>query len=181
MKKSGFVLAVMSLILLTMGSCKEKVDYSLLDKWKGVYTVTAESYFGDALEPPSTDYDETWTVTVTKVEGSDSKLAFSGIGGDGALTVYATLDTKAMTISFQPGQDLGDVVGYGNVKIYYGSDDIISFAGADIDQSYIDDVADTSVEGTISNDGGILIDRFAEVVEGPSVWDVFKTTWVKQL
>lgn len=180
MKRSLLKISAMSVLLLTMVSCKDKVDYSMLDRWKGVYTVTAESYFGDAQEPPVTDYDEEWTVTVTKVEGSETKLAFTGIGGATALTVYATLDPEAMTISFEPGQVLGDILEYGAVSIYYGTDDIISFAGADIAQSYIDAAASTKLTGTLSSDGGIIIDRFAEIVEGPSVWDVFKTTWVKQ-
>ena len=57
--------------------------------------------------PPVTTHDETWTVTVAQVDGSETELAFTGIGGTNSLTVYATLDREALTISFESAQTLG--------------------------------------------------------------------------
>jgi hypothetical protein len=184
MKKSLIKSAVLTLLILITSSCKDKkkdgLDYSLLDPWKGTYTVTAESYFGDAQVPATAEYDETWTVVIAQIDTSETMLSFTGIGGAAGETIYATLDPVALTISFEPAQEIGDLHTYGNISLYYGSDDIIAHAGADIGQSYIDAVASTNITGTIATSGGIAIDRVAEVVQGPSIWDVFNTTWVKQ-
>lgn len=182
MKKSSIMIAMLSVLVITLVSCKKKTDYSLLDKWKGTYTVTAESYYGDSKEPPVTTFDETWTVNVTKVEGSETKLAFSGIGDANSLVVYATLDPEALTISFESGQSLGVLSTVDDsVYIYYATDDFITNNASNVSQDMVNEAAGYELKGTLSNDGGIVIDRFAEYV-GPAayVWDVFKTTWVKQ-
>jgi len=183
MKRSLINLISLTVIALIAVSCKDKkhgLDYSLLDPWKGTYTVTAQSYFGDAEVPPTTDYDETWTVVVAQVDTSETMLSFTGLGGNEAQTIYATLDPVALTISFEPGQALGDLHTYGNCSFYYGSADIIARAGADIQQTDIDAVASTKITGTLQSSGAVAIDKMAEiVVDGPSVWDVFNTTWVK--
>ena len=51
MKKSLIKIVVLSVLILATVSCKkkDKTDYSLLDAWKGTYTVTAESYYGDII------------------------------------------------------------------------------------------------------------------------------------
>jgi len=183
MKRSLINLISLAVIALVAVSCKDKkngLDYTLLDPWKGTYTVTAQSYFGDAQVPASTDYDETWTVVVSQIDTSETMLAFNGLGGNDAQTVFATLDPVALTISFEPGQILGDLHTYGDCSFYFGSNDIIARAGADIAQTYIDAVASTKVTGALQTSGAIAIDKMAEiVVQGPSVWDVFNTTWVK--
>jgi hypothetical protein len=182
MKRSLINLISLTVIVLIAVSCKDKkhgLDYSLLDPWKGTYTVTAQSYFGDSQVPASTDYDETWTVVVAQVDTSETMLSFTGIGGNDAQTIYATLDPVALTISFEPAQSLGDLHSYGDISLYFGSADIIAHAGADIAKTYIDAVATTKITGTIQTSGAIAIDKMAEVVQGPSVWDVFNTTWVK--
>jgi len=184
MKRSLINLISLTVIAFAVVSCKDKkngLDYSLLDPWKGTYTVTALSYSGDAEVPPTTDYDETWTVVVAQVDTSETMLSFTGLGGDQAQTIFATLDPVALTISFEPGQELGDPGHtYGNSSFYFGSDDIIAHAGVDIEQTYIDAVATTKITGTLQTNGAIAIDKMAEIiVQAQFVWDVFNTTWVK--
>jgi hypothetical protein len=183
MKRSLIKLVSLATVVLIAASCKDKkdgLDYTLLDPWKGTYTVTAQSYFGDAQVPATAEYDETWTVIVAQVDTSETMLSFTGIGGNSAPAIYATLDPDALTISFKPAQVLGDPHSYGETALYYGSADIIAHAGADIAQSYIDAVSTTKITGTLQTSGAIAIDKMAEIVQGPSVWDVFNTTWVKQ-
>lgn len=182
MKKSLIKIVVLSALVLATVSCKEKTDYSLLDTWKGTYTVTAESYYGDIQVPPVTTSDETWTVTVSQVDGSETELAFTGIGGTNSLTVYATLDREALTISFESAQTLGVLSSVDDsVSIYYATDDIIANNAGNFTQEMEEAAAAVKITGTLSADGGIVIDKFAELVPPAGfIWDVFKTTWVKQ-
>ena len=68
-----------------------------------------------------------------------------------------------------------------SVSIYYATDDIIANNAGNYTQEMEDAAAALKITGTLSADGGIVIDRFAELVPPAGyIWDVFKTTWVKQ-
>jgi|WetSurMetagenome_2_1015567.scaffolds.fasta_scaffold01032_8 hypothetical protein len=182
MKRSLIKLVSLATVVLMAVSCKDKKDgpdYKLLDPWKGTYTVTALSYYGASQVPPTTSDDMTWTVVVAQVDTSETMLSFTGIGGNNANTVYATLDPVALTISFKSGQNLGDLFSYGDVSLYYASSDIVAHINSDIEATYIDAAATVNITGTLQTSGAIAIDKMAEVVQGPFVWDVFNTTWVK--
>jgi|WetSurMetagenome_2_1015567.scaffolds.fasta_scaffold61110_2 hypothetical protein len=168
-------------MLFVVAACHKDDKKTSLDAWTGTYSVTAESYYGDAQEPASTDFDETWTVVVSAVDTNDAMLKFIGIGGSDS-TIFATLDADLLTIVFKPGQSLGNIYGYGNTKIYLGTNDVINNIGNDVTQDFVTSIAGYPIPGTISDlTGGIVIDKFSEIFEGPYVYDVFKTTWVKQL
>jgi hypothetical protein len=117
-----------------------------LKNWIGTYSVAAASY-GD----PG-NWDEAWTVTTTPVEGELDQLALTGIAGS-TEPVYATLDTDAMTITIAAGQSLGLVAGYGySIEIFVGDADL-----------GIPD-KDVPLEGTITEDGVIGVDFWANVI-----------------
>lgn len=181
MKRSVIQLAIVSVLILTLVSCKDKKDDkpTSLDNWIGTYTVTAESYYGDSQVPP-VDVDETWTVTVSVVDTNDLMLRYEGIGSADATEVFATLDPDLLTVAFKSGQSLGDIHSYGDTKIYFATSDIIAKINSDIVQALVDAAGEINITGTIDNNGGMLIDKFGIVHEGPFVYDVFKTTWVKQ-
>jgi hypothetical protein len=183
MKRSLIKLVSLATVVLIAVSCKDKkdgLDYTLLDPWKGTYTVTAHSFYGASQVPPTTNDDMTWTVVVAQVDTSETMLSFTGILGADAHTIYATLDPVALTISFKPGENIGNLFSIGDILLYYASSDIYAHVNSDIEQTYIDAVATTNITGTIQTNGAIAIDKMAMIVQGPLVWDVFNTTWVKQ-
>jgi len=182
MKRSVIQSVILSALVLILVSCKDKKkdDPSSLEMWIGTYTVTAESYYGDSQATPTDVYDETWTVTVSAVDTNDLMLQYYGIGSVDALPVFATLDPDLLTIAFKSGQSIGNIYGYGDTKIYFATSEVISKINTDITQDLVDAAAAFDITGTIDNNGGMLIDKFADIFEGPLVYDVFKTTWVKQ-
>jgi len=182
MKRSVIQSAIVSVLILTLVSCKDKKDDkpTSLDNWIGTYSVTAESYYGDNEVPPTDIYDEIWTVIVSAVDTNDLMLQFDGIGSDEATTALATLDPDLLTIAFKSGQSLGDIHSFGDTKIYFATSDVISRNPDDISQDLVDVAGAIDIEGTIDNNGGMVIDKFAIIFDGPDIYDVFKTTWVKQ-
>jgi len=181
MKRSVVQSVILSVLVLMLVSCKDKKkdDPSSLEMWIGTYTVTAESYYGDMVTPPM-DYDEEWTVIVSAVDTNDLMLQYDGIGNADATPVFATLDPDLLTIAFKSGQSLGNIHSYGDTKIYFATSDIIAKANTDIIQALVDAAGEFDITGTIDNNGGMLIDKLGIIREGPFVYDVFKTTWVKQ-
>jgi len=181
MKRSVIQSAIVSVLILTLVSCKDKKDDkpTSLDNWIGTYSVTAESYYGDKVIPP-VDYDEEWTVTVSAVDTNDLMLRYIGIGNADATEVFATLDPDLLTISFESKQSLGNIYGFGDTKIFFATSDVISRNPDDISQDLVNVAGAIDIEGTIDNNGGMVIDKFAIIFEGPDIYDVFKTTWVKQ-
>ncbi len=139
-----------------------------LGTWIGTYTVAAASY-GD----PG-NWDEEWTVTTSFVPGEDDKLSILGIGDGGTSPVIATIDMVNLTITIDQGQDSDAYASYGYTEslVYYGNTDLT-----------IDDTQ--PLVGTITEDGGIVIDNFGIYVQyepDPTenvTWDVFNTTWTK--
>jgi hypothetical protein len=136
-------------------------DEHPLKAWIGSYSVTAASYGNPGA------WDEAWTATTESVEGDLSSLSITINTGSGDGTAFlATLDTDEMTITIAPGTDVGDVYGYGPTLWYVG------------DFSYMD--TESSIVGTIDNDGTILIDELAVWLPNYSYyWDAFNTTWTK--
>jgi hypothetical protein len=138
-------------------------DEHPLKAWIGTYSVAAASYGKPGA------WDESWTVITAPVEGDVTKLSLKGIGASSANTIYAVFDKDALTITISKGQNVGDVYGYGEIKIYYGFDDLSLDMDADI-------------TGTLNLNGTIHIDHWGENVTDPTgdwVWDVFNTTWTK--
>lgn len=139
-------------------------DEHPLKAWIGTYSVNAASY-GD----PG-NWDESWTVITTPVEGDITKLSLTGIGGPSGEPVFAVLDKDALTISISKGQNIGDVYNWGDVEIYYGFDDLT------LDQNI-------DLTGTINPNGSIDVDNWGHLIidsSGDWVWDVFHTIWTKQ-
>jgi hypothetical protein len=136
-------------------------DEHPLKNWIGTYSVAAASYGNPGA------WDEAWTATTESVEGDLSSLSITiNTGSGGGTSFLATLDTDDMTITIAPGTDVGDVYGYGSTLWYVG------------DYSYID--TESSIVGTIENDGTILIDELAVWLPDYSYyWDGFNTTWTK--
>jgi hypothetical protein len=139
-------------------------DEHPLKTWIGTYSVDAASY-GD----PG-NWDESWTVIASPVDGDVTKLSLQGVGDASADPVIATLDKDAMTITIEKGQNIGNVYGWGDVEIWFGFDDL------SLDQN-------VNITGTLESDGTILIDNWGhlikDAVDGDWVWDVFYTTWTK--
>jgi len=143
-----------------------KDDEHPLAKWIGSYVVSAVSYASPG------DYDETWAVTTEPDENDVNSLLISGVAGSELDPIKATINLEEMTITFAPGQSIGDVYGYGNIAVYKGAG-----AGDDV-------VLDEPLTGTISEDGTILIDLWGELITDGQyqgyLWDVFNTSWIKQ-
>jgi len=138
-------------------------DEHPLKNWIGTYDVAAASYGSPGA------WDEAWVVTTTPIEGEPYKLHLTGIAGSD-VDVIASFDTDAMTISLDPGQDIGDTYGWGATVIYWGYSD---FSGID----------DTKIlTGTIENNGTIRVDNWAHILadEDNGIWDVFNTTWTQR-
>jgi hypothetical protein len=185
MKKSLIKVTILLAAILFVTSCKKDKEpvKSSLDKWVGTYTVTAESYYGDAQVPPI-DTDESWTVTVSVVDTNDTMLEYSGIGINSktisSTPVFATLDPDALTIEFKSGQSIGNIHDYGDTKIYFATADIISYIDDPVTEEILTAAEALPISGTIDETGNMVIDKLGVVREGPMVYDVFKTTWVKQ-
>jgi hypothetical protein len=155
---SGYRISANKKLLVTISD-----DEHPLKAWIGTYNVAAASY-GD----PG-NWDESWTVITTPVEGDVTKLSFTGIGATGSTAIIGTLDKNGLTITFVKGQNIGDVYEYGDVEIWYG------FSDGSLDQN-------VDITGTLNINGTITIDNWGELVKDPTgdwVWDVFNTTWTK--
>lgn len=139
-------------------------DEHPLKAWIGTYTVSAVSYGNPG------SWDETWTVSTTPVPGDVTKLILTGIGALSANPIYAVLDKDALTITVAKGQSIGDVYGFGDVKVYWGFEDLTLDKNIDL-------------TGTLEADGTIRINNWGQLVIDPTgdwVWDVFNTVWDKQ-
>jgi hypothetical protein len=136
-------------------------DEHPLKAWIGSYDVVALSYGSPGA------WDEAWSVTTESVEGDLGSLSITvSTGSGGGQPFLATIDTDEMTITIAPGTDIGSVYGYGPTLWYVG------------DYSYID--TESSIVGTIDNDGTIMIDELAVWLPDYSYyWDAFNTTWTK--
>ena len=134
-------------------------DEHPLKKWLGSYTGDAQSY-GDP-----DNWDELWNVTILPVDGDLTKIQMVGIGDDTADPIIATLDTDNMTITIEPGQNLGDAYGYGDTFVFFG---------------YADLTWDEQIPltGTIDNNGNIFVDNWAHQIDD-WCWDVFNVTFSK--
>lgn len=155
---TGYKISAQKKLLITISD-----DEHPLKPWIGTFTVAAASY-GD----PG-NWDESWTVTTTPVEGDVTQLSFSGIGALGSGPIIGTFDKDALTITFAKGQNLGDTYGWGDVEVWWGFDDLT------LDQN-------VDLEGTLNVNGTILVDNWGHLVKDPTgdwVWDVFNTTWTK--
>ncbi len=139
-------------------------DEHPLAQWIGTYSVEALSYGNPG------PWDEAWGNVQTKPNPDDvNALLISGIGG-GPKAIVATFDVEEMTITIQPGANVGDAYGYGDVLMYHGNNELVV------------DEAEPMV-GEISEDGSIHIDFIGMVLTGANegyVWDVFDTYWTKQ-
>lgn len=139
-------------------------DEHPLKAWIGSYAVEALSYGNPG------GWDEAWAVQISAVDGELEKLqilidAGSG-GGEGFLAAF---DTEEMTITIDPGTEVGDLYGYGPTAMYVGD-----YASLD---------TEAPVVGSISEDGTIKIDELTMILtdygfEG-GLWDAFNTTWTK--
>lgn len=138
-------------------------DEHPLKAWIGTYSVAAASYGSPG------SWDESWTIKTESVEGDLSSLQITILatdyGGPGD-PFLATLDTDEMTITIGPGTEIGDCYGYGSTLWYVGD-----FATLD---------RESSIVGTIEEDGTIMIDKVAVWLTDYSYyWDAFNTTWTK--
>jgi hypothetical protein len=139
-----------------------------LGAWIGGYTVEALSYGKPG------DWDETWNVTTSPVEGDITKLSILGIGTAGTTAIIATIDKEEMTITIAPGQDSDAYANYGYTEslVFFGNPDL------SLDRT-------VPLVGTITEDGTFAIDNFAIYVQyepNPAyngTWDVWNTTWTK--
>jgi hypothetical protein len=129
-----------------------------LAAWLGSYSVEAISY-GD----PG-NWDELWSVTSEADPENVSNLIFTIAGGD---PFIAKIDTEAMTISIEPGTNVGDIYDNGPTTMWVG------------DYATLDKLS--PVTGTIESDGTIKIDMIAMLLTdyGDYYWDAFNTTWTK--
>jgi hypothetical protein len=137
-----------------------------LAAWIGTYDVAAASY-GD----PG-NWDEAWVVTTEPDPSDVNRLVMTGIGAPSGEAIYAVINMDEMTVTIKAGQTLaGDVYGYGDMAIVYGTPDFDFDSGADI-------------VGTITADGNMQIDNWGHLMTGDyaiyGLWDVFNTTWTKQ-
>jgi hypothetical protein len=137
-----------------------------LAQWIGTYNVVAVSYYSPG------EYDEAWSVTTEADPDDVNKLIITGVGAPGSGPIKATINLEEMSITLAPGQDLGDVYGFGSLSVYKGTD-----AGDDV-------ILDEPLIGVIENDGTIKIDLWGELVTdgqyAGQLYDVFNTTWTKQ-
>lgn len=152
---------------------EENVSYKLtivddehpLARWIGNYDVMADSY-GDVLNDEEEGaWDEDWSVTISPVDGDETKLEIVGIGF-GDLPVNAELDLQTMSITLPAGADVG---GDG-----YGFDETLIWRGD------YENVEKEDVVGTIHEDGSITIDLLTMIVidpDGRYIWDSFNTIW----
>jgi len=153
-------------------------DEHPLKSWLGSYTVAAASY-GD----PG-NWDESWDVVVSPVEGNLNQVTITGLGNGSTTPLVATIDKVAMTISIVSGQELGNAYGPGNgmVKLYFGTSDILGMvmAQTEVTSQMLASAAAVPITGTIETDGTINLDKMALVLTDYDwCWDVFNTTWTK--
>lgn len=139
-------------------------DEHPLRNWIGTYSVSALSYGNPG------NWDETWTVVSTPNPDDPNTLFFTNFGtsgSDNAISVLATFDLNAMTVSIAAGSSIGDAYGYGDMLIYLGA------GYPNLDKTSI-------ITGTIDNDGSMHIDNFGLQMTGDyagETWDVFDTYW----
>ncbi len=139
-----------------------------LKNWLGTYDVAAASYGAPGA------WDEAWTVITTPVVGELEQISMSGVGVPGTGPLIATLNSTAMTISIEAGQDIGATYyDYYVIEVYKGDGTL----------SIPDDSA--PLTGTIAADGStIMVDNWAMLITGPTyagyVWDEFNCTFTKQ-
>ncbi|HDJ33833.1 MAG TPA: hypothetical protein ENF21_07025 [Bacteroidetes bacterium] len=152
-----------------------KDDEHPLLNWLGTYIVDAVSYDGPGV------YDERWTVSVTPVPGTVDKVNLVGIAGSSSIVV-ATIDKENLTITVEPGQEIGDVYGYGPTGVFWGGN-LKDITWSTPSEELYAEAGETLITGTVSEDGSeILIDDWAHLLldyEG-FIYDVFNTTWTKQ-
>lgn len=153
-------------------------DEHPLKTWLGSYTVAAASY-GD----PG-NWDETWHVVVSPVEGNLDQVTITGLGNGSTTALLAKIDKVAMTISIVSGQELGNAYGAGNgmVKLYFGTPDIISMvmAQTEVTSQMLTAASAIKINGTIEANGKINLDKMALVLTDYDwCWDVFNTIWTK--
>lgn len=150
-----------------------KVTYTLtisddehpLGDYIGTYTADAAS------QTKPGEWDETWNVTTSPVEGEPTKLNFAGIG-NGTKVITATLDLENNTISFAAGQTITSSGFELEIySMYY-----------DAAQGYLyTDAEDTPLTGTLNTDGSIVVENWGQIIsageyEG-SAWDAFDVTF----
>ncbi len=152
---SDYTLAYEHSLLVTISD-----DEHPLKKWLGLYTGDAKSYGNPG------SWDETWDVEIMPVDGHLDMIQIVGVGSDGTDPVFATLDTDNMTITIEPGQNLGDAYGYGDTFVFYGYQDL----------SWDEQLPLT---GTIDNDGNIYVDNWAHQIDD-WCWDVFNVTFSRK-
>jgi hypothetical protein len=153
-------------------------DEHPLKTWLGSYTVAAASY-GD----PG-NWDETWNVMVSPVDGELNKVSITGLGNGSTTPLIATIDKVALTISISSAQELGEAYGPGNgmVKLYFGTTDIIDMvmAQTEVTSTMLTAASGLKITGTIETNGKIHLDKMAMVLTDYDwCWDVFNTTWNK--
>jgi len=141
-------------------------DEHPLKNWIGSYSVSALSYGSPGA------WDESWSNVSTAADPDDvNNLIISGLAG-GNLSIVATFDLTAMTITIKPGANVGVAYGSGNMLFYLGDESVSSYD------------KEANIVGTISNDGSITIDHVSPVFESGAyigqMWDTFKTVWTKK-
>ncbi len=137
-------------------------DEHPLANWIGKYAVAADSY-GDVLSGEADGaWDEEWDVTISPVNGDETKLDVVGIAF-GDIPVTATVDLETMTITFPAGANTGSGYGYGPTLIWKGD---------------FTNVEEADVVGSINADGTIAVDLITLYLPDYTfVWDSFNTTW----
>jgi hypothetical protein len=154
-------------------------DEHPLKSWIGKYTVAAVSYGNPGA------WDEAWIITTSAVEGHLDQLMVTGLGNGSTEPLIATIDQSTMTISIESGQELGEAYGSGNgaVSLYYGTDAIIGqvMSQESVTSEMLAAASKVRIEGTISSDGSVHLDKMAMVLTDYDwCWDVFNTSWQKQ-
>ena len=139
-------------------------DEHPLKAWIGSYAVEALSYGNPG------GWDEAWDVEISAVDGELEKLqVLINTGSGGGEPFLAAFDSEAMTITIDPGTEVGDVYGYGPTAMYVG------------DYETLD--TEAAIVGTIEEDGTILIDNLTMILTDygfdGGLWDAFNTTWTK--
>ncbi len=147
-------------------------DEHPLARWIGNYDVAADSY-GDVLnDEVEGAWNEDWSVTISPVDGDETKLEVVGIGY-GDLPVNAELDLQTMSITLPGGSD----VGAGGYQDFFAEELIET----QIWRGDFENVEKADVVGTIHEDGRITMDLLTlipiDVNDDRYLWDSFNTLW----
>jgi len=136
-------------------------DEHPLKDWIGTFVADAASQG----EPGN--WDETWNVETSAVDGDPTSLYLSGIAGSPS-KIILSFNTDDGTVTIQPGQTINGYTygNYGPIGIYWGE-----YPNIDLEKPIV---------GEFYADGSIYLPNFGEMFVNETnygiVWDVFDVT-----